>query len=140
VPPDGVQDVPLPLTLGRNHEVASALGPNRVRSQVRPFRPACPDRFGSTMRVARVGNARKCAPRGATGGTTVFASTFGSPFRAMSAHRRKGEPPTVDQLDELPGIGPVTTELSLSPTASQATVRSGIRASRMWLIAMWMRI
>jgi competence protein ComEA len=31
---------------------------------------------------------------------------------------------TAEQLDSLPGIGPATTELSLSPTASRATVRS----------------
>jgi competence protein ComEA len=34
---------------------------------------------------------------------------------------------TVEQLDGLPGIGPVTTELSLSPTGSRATVRSHMR-------------
>ena len=33
-----------------------------VRSQVRPFRPPWPSRLGSTMRVMRVGDDRKCAP------------------------------------------------------------------------------
>jgi hypothetical protein len=41
---------------------------------------------------------------------------------------------TLEQLDTLPGIGPVATELSLSLTASLATVRSRRRGSRAQLL------